>query len=110
MSGTVPPEAAWCNAHAASAASALLGLSLDRNRAGNYRFNTMEHNGIRYTISREPHSGIWHWRTVLGTPATVRAGEETTRIQAEYKVEAVIDWWLSQQATLQPDHPLRDRP
>ena len=39
----------------------------------------------------------------------LRAGGEATVIQAEYKVKAVIDWWLSQAATLQPENPSRPR-
>ena len=70
-------------------------LRLGTNGAATSSTN-MEYSGIHYTITRETHSGFWHWRTIVGTPPTVRAGEEATHIQAEYKVKAVIDWWLSQ--------------
>jgi hypothetical protein len=80
--------------------------------AGNQgRCSQFDQYGIlRDPITRETHSGFWHWQIILGKPPTVRTGEEASLIQADYKVKAVIDWWLSQAATLQPDRPSRDRP
>jgi hypothetical protein len=67
-----------------------------------------QHGISRHPIHNKPEKLIpafgKHWQTIVGMPSTIRTGEEATLIQAEYEVKAVIDWWLSQAATLQPDH------
>jgi len=69
-----------------------------RNQTGQLpvRF-CMEYRGVKYTITQgtqQPY--VWRWRTVVGDPAMLRTGEESSQLQAELMVRRLIDWSLSQ--------------
>jgi len=57
----------------------------------------MEYRGIKYTITRGTQQPVvWRWRTVVGDPAVLRTGEESSQLQAESMVRRLVDWSLSQ--------------
>ena len=57
----------------------------------------MEYRGVKYTITRGTQQpDAWRWRTVVGDPAVLRMGEESSQLRSELMVRRLIDWSLSQ--------------